>query len=91
MPGSSDSDLQERTRYRGILPNGAAYQTDVGMTGPYHSVIGVDKDIILRRFLTQLPVRMEAARYGAEMHAVIVEADEATGRAAAIRRIAVEC
>jgi 2',3'-cyclic-nucleotide 2'-phosphodiesterase len=73
-----------------ILPNGTAYQTDVGMTGPYHSVIGVDKDIILRRFLTQLPIRMEAARYGAELHAVVVEADEATGRALAIRRIAVE-
>src|ERR1022692_3209484 len=71
-----------------ILPNGTAYQTDVGMTGPYHSVIGVDKDIILQRFLTQLPVRMEAARHGAELHGVIVEVDDATGRAAAIRRIA---
>jgi 2',3'-cyclic-nucleotide 2'-phosphodiesterase len=69
-----------------ILPNGTAYQTDVGMTGPYHSVIGVDKDIILQRFLTQLPVRMEAARHGAELHAVIVEVDEETGRASAIRR-----
>jgi len=72
-----------------ILPNGTAYQTDVGMTGPYQSVIGVDKDIILQRFLTQLPVRMEAARHGAELHAVIVEVDEATGRAASIRRVAV--
>ena len=69
-----------------ILPNGTAYQTDVGMTGPYHSVIGVDKDIILQRFLTQLPVRMEAARHGAELHAVIVEVDESTGKAASIRR-----
>ena len=69
-----------------ILPNGTAYQTDVGMTGPYHSVIGVDKDIIIQRFLTQMPVRMEAARHGAELHAVIIEVDEATGRAAAIRR-----
>src|SRR5271165_4819583 len=69
-----------------ILPNGTAYQTDVGMTGPYHSVIGVDKSIVLQRFLTQLPVRMEAARHGAELHAVIVEVDESTGRATAIRR-----
>jgi metallophosphoesterase (TIGR00282 family) len=69
-----------------ILPNGTAYQTDCGMTGPYHSVIGVDKDIILQRFLTSLPVRMEAARHGAELHAVIVEVDEATGHATAIRR-----
>jgi metallophosphoesterase (TIGR00282 family) len=69
-----------------ILANGTAYQTDCGMTGPYNSVIGVDKDIILQRFLTQLPVRMEAARHGAELHAVIVEVDESTGRAASVRR-----
>jgi len=72
-----------------ILPGGTAYQTDVGMTGPYHSVIGVDKDIILERFLTQMPVRMEAARHGAELHAAVVQVDETTGRATAIRRIAV--
>jgi metallophosphoesterase (TIGR00282 family) len=72
-----------------ILLGGTAYQTDVGMTGPYRSVIGVDKDIILQRFLTQLPVRMEAARHGAELHAVVVEVDESTGHATAIRRIEV--
>jgi metallophosphoesterase (TIGR00282 family) len=72
-----------------ILTNGTAYQTDVGMTGPYNSVIGVEKNIILQRFLTQLPVRMEAARHGAELHAVIVEVDESTGRAAAVRRYTV--
>jgi metallophosphoesterase (TIGR00282 family) len=69
-----------------ILPGGTAYQTDAGMTGPYTSVIGVDKDIILQRFLTQMPVRMEAARHGAELHGVIVEVDDATGRATAVRR-----
>ena len=72
-----------------ILTNGTAYQTDVGMTGPYHSVIGVDKDIALQKFLTQMPVRMEAARHGAELHAVIVEVDESTGRATAVRRYTV--
>jgi metallophosphoesterase (TIGR00282 family) len=72
-----------------ILPNGTAYQTDVGMTGPYHSVIGVDKDIILQRFLMQTPVRMEAARHGAELHSVIVEVDENTGRASTVRRYTV--
>jgi calcineurin-like phosphoesterase len=56
------------------------------MTGPYDSVIGVEKDIILKRFLTALPVRMEAARHGAELHAVIIDADEQTGRAASIQR-----
>jgi metallophosphoesterase (TIGR00282 family) len=70
-----------------ILPNGTAYQTDAGMTGPYHGIIGVDKDIVLEKFRTQLPVRMEAARHGAELHGVIVEVDESTGRATAIRRV----
>ena len=70
-----------------ILPNGTAYQTDAGMTGPYHGVIGVDKDIVLEKFRTQLPVRMEAARHGGELHGVVVQVDEATGRATAIRRI----
>ncbi len=73
-----------------ILPGGTAYQTDVGMTGPYESIIGVERDTALRRFLTALPVRMEAAKHGAELHAVIVEADEATGRATGIRRVSVD-
>jgi metallophosphoesterase (TIGR00282 family) len=72
-----------------ILPGGAAYQTDCGMTGPYHSVIGVETDIILRRFLTALPVRMEASRLAPELHAVIVDVDEATGKARAVRRHAI--
>jgi metallophosphoesterase (TIGR00282 family) len=71
-----------------ILPEGTGYQTDAGMTGPYNGVIGVDKQIIIERFLTQMPVRMEAARHGAELHGVVVEVDEATGHATAIRRIA---
>jgi 2',3'-cyclic-nucleotide 2'-phosphodiesterase len=70
-----------------ILPGGTAYQSDAGMTGPYHSVIGVDKDIILRRFLTGISGRMEAAKGGAELHGVIVKVDEVTGRASSLRRI----
>ncbi len=72
-----------------ILAGGTAYQTDCGMTGPYHSVIGVQTDIIIQRFLTGLPVRMEAARTGPELHAVIVDVDEATGKARAVRRHAI--
>jgi metallophosphoesterase (TIGR00282 family) len=72
-----------------ILPRGTAYQTDCGMTGPYNSVIGVDTDIVLQRFLTSLPMRMEAARDGAELHSVIVDIDDSTGRARAIRRHAI--
>jgi metallophosphoesterase (TIGR00282 family) len=69
-----------------ILSGGTAYQTDVGMTGPYNSVIGVEKDIVLRRFLTGVPVRMEAARGGVELHAIVVEVDDATGKAVEFKR-----
>ncbi len=69
-----------------ILAGGTAYQTDCGMTGPYQSVIGVQTDTVIQRFLTGLPVRMEAARHGVELHAVIVDVDEATGKARAVRR-----
>jgi len=69
-----------------VLPGGLAYQTDCGMTGPYDSVIGVQTDLIMQRFLSGLPVRMEAARGGVELHSVIIDVDEATGKARSIRR-----
>jgi metallophosphoesterase (TIGR00282 family) len=69
-----------------ILPGGTAYQTDCGMTGPYRSVIGVETETILQRFLSGMPVRMEAAKQGAELHSVIVDVDEETGKARAFRR-----
>jgi len=72
-----------------VLPGGTAYQTDCGMTGPYDSIIGVQTDIILQRFLSALPVRMEAAKGNPELHAVIVDVDEATGKARGIRRHAI--
>lgn len=71
-----------------ILAGGAAYQTDVGMTGPYDSVIGCDKNLSLRRFLTGMPIRLDSAKSGAELHATIVTVDPATGHATAIRRVA---
>ena len=71
-----------------ILAGGTtAYQTDVGMTGPYDSIIGSEKNLALRRFLTALPVRLDAAKHGVELHAVIVTVSEATGRATGIRRM----
>jgi metallophosphoesterase (TIGR00282 family) len=69
-----------------ILSGGTAYQTDVGMTGPYESIIGVDVDIILKRFLTSLPVRMEPAKGGAELHSVLLQVDDASGKAVSFRR-----
>jgi 2',3'-cyclic-nucleotide 2'-phosphodiesterase len=70
-----------------VLSGGMAYQTDVGMTGPYESVIGIDKDTILRRFLTGLTGRMEAAKHGIELHGAVISADETTGKALSIERI----
>lgn len=70
-----------------VLPLGTAYITDVGMTGPHDSVIGVDRRAILARFLTGLPQRFETASENPRMNAVLIDADETTGRAAAIERL----
>lgn len=70
-----------------ILPKGTAYITDCGMTGPYDSVIGRSKEQILERFITQLPTRFEMASEGVEMHGVIIEIDEKTGKALGIKRV----
>lgn len=69
-----------------ILSAGTAYQTDVGMTGPYDSIIGSDKHLALRRFLTAMPIRLDSAKSGGELHSTIVTVDPATGHAVGIRR-----
>ncbi len=71
-----------------ILPGGTAYQTDVGMSGPYDSVIGVEKDLVLHKFLTGMPGKFEAAKGNPKMCATLVTCDSLTGRALAIERIA---
>jgi metallophosphoesterase (TIGR00282 family) len=70
-----------------ILPGGAAYITDVGMTGPHDSVIGVAKEAALARFVTGLPNRFETATGDPRLQAVVIEADPQTGRALRILRI----
>ncbi len=70
-----------------ILPKGTAYLTDVGMTGPHDSIIGVEIEPALTRFLTALPQKFETATGNPRLNAVIVEADEATGRATDIERL----
>ncbi len=70
-----------------ILPEGTAYQTDVGMSGPYDSVIGVEKELILQRFLTGMPGKFEAAKGNPKLCATLIECDGATGRAQRIQRI----
>jgi metallophosphoesterase (TIGR00282 family) len=70
-----------------ILLKGTAYMTDVGMTGPHDSVIGVEIQPALGRFLTGMPARFETATANPRLNAVIVEADEKTGLALDIERI----
>src|SRR6185436_12023818 len=70
-----------------ILPKGTAYLTDVGMTGPHDSIIGVQIEPSLNRFLTGLPSRFEVATGNPRLNAVMVDADEKTGRATDIERL----
>jgi len=70
-----------------VLPGGTAYITDVGMTGPHDGVIGVKKELILDRFLTNMPIRFEAATGDVRLNGIVVDCDEKTGRARGIERI----
>ncbi len=70
-----------------ILDHGTAFQTDVGMSGPYDSVIGVERELVLARFLTGMPGKFEAAKANPKMCATLIECDGATGRASSIRRL----
>ena len=72
-----------------VLPGGTAYITDLGMTGPTDGVIGVDRDLILQKFLSQMPVRFEPAKGPAALHGVVIVVDPDTGRASDIRRLRV--
>lgn len=70
-----------------VLPNGTAYITDVGMTGPLDGVLGMDADVVVRKFLTQLPVRFEVATGREQLNGVLVTIDDQTKRATKIERI----
>ncbi len=70
-----------------ILPNGTGYLTDAGMTGPHDSIIGMEREATLRRFLTAMPSKFEPATGNPRLNGVLVEADEKTGRATGIARI----
>ena len=72
-----------------VLPGGTAYITDLGMTGPTEGVIGVDRELILQRFLSQMPARFEPAKGPAALHGVVIVVDPDTGRASDIRRLRV--
>jgi len=70
-----------------VLPGGTAYITDVGMTGPYDSVIGVKKELILDRFLTNMPARFEPATGDVRLSAIVIDCDETSGKAREIKRV----
>jgi metallophosphoesterase (TIGR00282 family) len=72
-----------------ILPNGTAYITDLGMCGPFDSVIGMEKDTVIRGFITQLPRQFEVAQDNVVLQGVITDIDEESGKARAIRRLRV--
>ncbi len=70
-----------------ILPGGTAYITDVGMTGPFDSVIGIEKEQIIERFLLNMPMKFETGKGEAIFSAVIIEINTATGKASGIHRL----
>jgi hypothetical protein len=70
-----------------ILPNGTGYITDMGMTGPTDSVIGMEKDAVIERFLTQLPQKYEVARAGLQVQGVMITINAQSKRCVSIKRI----
>src|SRR5207237_8245933 len=70
-----------------ILPNGTAFQTDIGMTGAYDSIIGFRPDEALHRFLMNTPKKLEVAKRDIRLCGAMIEVDETTGRASRILRI----
>jgi 2',3'-cyclic-nucleotide 2'-phosphodiesterase len=70
-----------------VLPGGTAYLTDAGMTGPHDSIIGMEKEPSLARFLTGMPTKFEPASGNPRLNGVVIEADDKSGRAKTIRRI----
>ena len=70
-----------------VLPGGTAFITDVGMTGPRDSIIGMGREEVLQRFLTALPARFDVAKGPAHLNGVLLEIDGETGRARSVRRI----
>jgi metallophosphoesterase (TIGR00282 family) len=70
-----------------ILPNGTAYMTDAGMTGPHDGIIGMEREPALARFLNGMPSKFEPASANPRLNGLVVSADDKTGRATAVTRI----
>jgi len=73
-----------------LLPQGTAYVTDIGMTGPIDSVIGDDAEAVIQRFLTAIPHRLSVGKGKTMLNAILVRVDEDSGRATSIDRICQE-
>jgi 2',3'-cyclic-nucleotide 2'-phosphodiesterase len=73
-----------------ILPGGTAYITDLGMCGPFDSVIGMEKETVIRGFITQLPRQFEVAQDNVVLQGIIADIDDDNGRARTIRRLRVQ-
>jgi len=73
-----------------ILPGGTGYITDLGMTGPYDSVIGVESQLVIARFVRGLPVRYQTASENPQLHGIVVEIDERTGKTVGILRLQIK-
>ena len=73
-----------------VLPGGTAYISDVGMTGPFDSVIGIKKDIVIEKFLTQMPNKFDVAKNDVRLQGVILDVDAESGRARSIERISLK-
>ena len=73
-----------------VLPGGTAYITDLGMTGPYDSIIGVESQLVISRFLRGMPTRFETATGDARLCGVVVDVDERTGKAVSIERLQIK-
>ena len=73
-----------------LLPNSTAYITDLGMVGPWNSVLGVKSDIIIKKFTSCMPVRFDLADGPAVYSAVIVEIDDATNKAVVVERLLIK-
>jgi hypothetical protein len=70
-----------------VLPGGTAFVTDVGMCGPWDSVIGVKKELVLERFVSARPISFEPAKKDVWLQGALVDVDDATGRARSIARV----
>ena len=91
VTGVAGTHTHVQTADEKILPEGTAYITDAGMTGPFDSVIGRRKEEILTRFVTQMPTRFQMAENDIRLNAVLIDFDAKTGKANSITRIQKKC